>query len=100
MNDYAELLQSTHALARELQGLQGAAVAQYTPLVDALIATGSRDARQIEWTLDGLLDFCGHGPALDLYRRLCRHYFDIDPVATASYINAYREMWDSDEGEA
>lgn len=57
----------------------------------------SRDARRIERTLDGLLDFCGNPPTLDLYRRLCRHYFDIDPVATASYINAYRELWDSNE---
>jgi len=97
VNDYPELLNSTHALARELQGLQAVAVAQYTPVVETLIATGSRDARQIERTLDGLLDFCGHEPALHLYRRLCRHYFDIDPVATASHINAYRELWDSDE---
>lgn len=97
MNDYPALLKSTHALARELQELQAVAVAQYTPVVETLIATGSRDARQIEQTLDGLLDFCGHAPTLHIYRRLCRHYFDIDPVATASYINAYREMWDSDE---
>jgi hypothetical protein len=93
VNDYPELLKSVHALARELQA---AAVAQYTPVVEALIATGSRDARQIEAALDGLLDFCGHGSALDLYRRLCRYYFGIDPVATVSYINAYREWWDSD----
>ncbi|MDO9224910.1 MAG: hypothetical protein Q8M09_16215 [Pseudomonadota bacterium] len=86
-----------NALARELQGLQTTAVAEYTPVVETLIATGSRDVRQIERTLDGLLDFCGHAPALQLYRSLCRHYFDIDPVATASYVNAYREMWDSDE---
>lgn len=99
MNDYPELLKSVNALARELQGLQAAAVAQYTPVVETLTATGSRDVRQIERTLDCLLDFCGHGSALDLYRRLCRHYFDIDPVATASYINAYREWWDSDEVE-
>ena len=97
MNDYAALLKSVTALARELQDLQAVAVAQYTPVVETLIATASRDSRQIERTLDGLLDFCGYGPALHLYRRLCRHYFDIDPVATVSYINAYREMWDSDE---
>jgi hypothetical protein len=34
--------------------------------------------------------------------RLCRHYWAIDPAATADYINAYREYWDSDapEGQA
>jgi hypothetical protein len=35
-----------------------------------------------------------HGPP-QLYRRLCRHYFAIDPAATAFYIHTYREMWDS-----
>lgn len=99
MSDYPELLNSTHVLARELQELQAVAVAQYTPAVETLIATGNRDAGQIERTLDGLLDFCGYDPTLDLYRRLCRHYFAIDPVATASYISAYREMWDSEESD-
>jgi len=97
MNDYAELLESISALASALQGLQAVAVAEYRPAVETLIATGSRDTQQIERTLDGLLDFCGDERALELYRRLCRHYFDIDPVTTASYINAYREWWDSDE---
>jgi hypothetical protein len=41
-----------------------------------------------------LLDFCFFDPALQLYRRLCRHYFAIDPAATGFYIDAYREMWD------
>ena len=31
-----------------------------------------------------------------MYKNLCRHYRDIDPAATADYINAYRKYWDSD----
>ncbi len=37
--------------------------------------------------------------AVLLYRRLCRHYCEIDPVATVSYVNTYRELWDSPEQE-
>ncbi|HBA72851.1 MAG: hypothetical protein A2X82_01070 [Geobacteraceae bacterium GWC2_55_20] len=96
MKDYDTLLQSISAIAEQMQGVQAIAVAQYTPVVETIIATRSRDVRQIEQTLDGLLDFCGHEQALLLYRRLCRHYFDIDPAATADYINAYRELWDSE----
>lgn len=29
--------------------------------------------------------------------KTCRHYWPLDPQATASYINAYREMWDCDD---
>ena len=35
-----------------------------------------------------------------LFKKLCRYYWDIDPIATAGHINAYRDMWDSDEIEA
>ena len=85
------------ALLGQLQRLQARAAQQYQPVVDALLRTGSRDVQQIEHTLDGLLDFCGDAPVLALYRRLCRHYWEIDPAATADYVKAYREQWDSEE---
>jgi hypothetical protein len=85
------------ALVGQLQRLQLQAAEQYQPVVDALVRTGSRDVQQIERTLDGLLDFCGHAPVLQMYRRLCRHYWDIDPTATADYVKAYRDRWDSEE---
>jgi hypothetical protein len=85
------------ALVQQELQLQLRAERQYKPRVEALVRTGSRDAQQIEHTLDGLLDFCGHGPVLALYRRLCRHYWDIDPAATAFYVKAYRELWHSEE---
>jgi hypothetical protein len=68
----------------------------YSPVVEQIIASGSRDARHIEETLDGLLDFAGHHSVLPLYRRLCRHYFAIDPAAAAHYVRAYREMYDAE----
>jgi hypothetical protein len=81
MHDYKTLVKSVGAIAEQMQELQAAAVAHYTLVVETIVATRSRDVRQIEQTLDGLLDFCGHEQALLLYRRLCRHYFDIDPAA-------------------
>jgi len=97
MSDYDKLFKSVSALAEQIRDLQIIAVKQYTPVVEAIIASRNRDVHHIEHTLDGLLDFCCYDPALQLYRRLCRHYFSIDPVATASYVNIYREMWDSEE---
>jgi len=77
--------------------LEQRAALQYRPVVDDIVRSGSRDARHIERTLDGLLDFCGHEPVVLMYRELCRHYWQIDPAATAFYINVYRERWDSEE---
>lgn len=73
------------------------AALQYRPVVDDIVRSGSRDAQHIERTLDGLLDFCGHEPVVLMYRELCRHYWQIDPAATAFYINAYREWWDGEK---
>ena len=87
------------SLARSLRDLQQQAAQQYTPVVDDILLSRSRDIRHIEHTLDGLLDFCGHEPVLRMYKKLCRHYWDIDPAATADYISAYREYWDSDAKE-
>jgi hypothetical protein len=86
------------ALARRVAALQQDAAQQYRPVVEEILRTGNHDAMHIERTLDGLLDFCGCEPVLAMYRQLCRHYWAIDPSATADYVEAYRERWDSDEG--
>lgn len=100
MSDYPELMNAVSAFARDMEKLQAVTVAQYTPEVEALIATGSRDARQIESTLDRLLDIACHPAGLELFRKLCRYYYTINPIATADYIHAYRDMWDTDGTEA
>ncbi len=96
-NGYDELLQSLKEAAVGLKALSQRAANEYAPIVEHIIRTRSQDVADIERTLDGLLGFCGYEPALRQYRKLCRYYWDLNPVSTASYINAYREMWDSEE---
>jgi hypothetical protein len=86
--------QTTEALAQSLSALARRAVAEYAPLVDAIVRDQSRDVRHIERTLDGLLDFCFDAEALLLFKKHCRHYYTIDPAAATYYVHAYREMWD------
>ena len=64
--------------------------------MDAVIAEECQEPEQIEHLLDGLLDFCFDSKILLLYKKLCRYYLEINPVATAEYINFYRDMWDSE----
>jgi len=96
---YDDMLSSIIGSAENLCGLQELGIAQYTPVVERIIATRSRDAHHIQHTLDHLLDFACHPAGLALYKALCRHYYTLDPAATADYINYYREMWDSEETE-
>jgi hypothetical protein len=97
MSDYPALLESVSQLAEAIQDLNRRAVLEYTPVVETILRTRSRDTRHIEHTLDGLLGFCGYEPALLLYRKLCRYYFVLEPAAAVDYVNSYREMWEDED---
>lgn len=90
------LLKNVGALAEQMQGLARQAHGEYSSEVDAIIRTKSRDSRRIEHLLDGILDFCFDEEMLRLYKKLNRYYYFIDPAATATHINSYREMWDNE----
>src|SRR5438477_4021495 len=84
-------------LASSINELGQQAAREYEPIVHAIVHSRCTDARHIERTLDALLDFCGNSDVLLLYRKLCRHYYALDPAAAAFYVHAYREMWDSEK---
>jgi hypothetical protein len=90
------LFRDVEDLARSLSALARRAVAEYAPVVDAIIRDQTRDVHHIERTLDGLLDFCFDPEALRSFKELCRYYYTIEPAAAAFYVRAYREMWDSE----
>ena len=96
-SEYAEMFETIRGLAEGVQALNQRTVEVYTPVVEAILHSPIPDTHHIERTLDGLLDACCYEPAFHLYKKLCRYYFGIDPTATVEYIEAYREMWDSEE---
>lgn len=89
MEEIIKLLEGRDLLAKQ-------AYKQYEPLVTNIIATQNKDVNHICYTMDFMLDFCFDDKMLLLYRRLCRYLLDIDPQATASYVQAYRDMWDEE----
>ena len=92
-----EMVETISKLALTQQQLARQAEQLYSVEVDALLRDKCRDPQHIERLLDGMLDFCFDDEMLLLFKKLCRYYFKIDPVATASYVYAYREMWDEEE---
>jgi hypothetical protein len=66
----------------------------YSPIVEDIVNSKSRNTQEIEHTLDSILGFCFDNKMLALFKKLCRHYYYIDPVATSAHVYAYREMWD------
>ena len=91
-----KLVQAIGELAEVRQQLARQAEQQYALEVEAILQSQCRDPKRIERLLDGMLDFCFDAQMLRWYKKLCRYYFDIDPAATVSYVNAYRDMWDDE----
>ena len=91
--DFAQI----SALAARLNDLHRQRVAALTPIAQDLIQSQVREAQAIEHTLDHLLDCACIPEGLALFKALCRYYYAINPAATAGYVHAYRDMWDSEE---
>lgn len=88
-----------HETLAQLDMILDEAQTVYSHEVELLIHDKCRDPKRIEYLLDGLLDFCFYPEMLRLYKKVCRHYFDINPEATADYVGFYRELWDSENDD-
>lgn len=90
------MVQTIRKIAVAQQQLARQAEQQYSFEVEAILRDQCCEPRRIECLLDGMLDFCFDDEMLCLCKDLCRYYFKINPEATASYVYAYREMWDEE----
>ena len=87
-------------MARQLKYLNHEKYMLVKPKAERILRLKLKDKGCIEEVLDQLLDvlsFSETEEALTLYRRLCRHFFNIDPQATFDYIEMYKEQCDPDE---
>jgi hypothetical protein len=93
LEDIGEMIERIQAITQET-------TAQIKPKVLYIIRNNINDNNQIERLLDSLLDCAGMcDEGLYLFKRLCRYYYPINPQATAEYVYAYRDLYDSDNEE-
>ena len=92
-----DMVQTIRKIAVSQQQLAHKAKQQYSFEVEYILRDQCCEPQRIECLLNGMLDFCFDDGMLCLYKMLCRYYFKINPEATASYVCAYREMWDEEE---
>ena len=82
-----------HGLAQQLKGLHDIAVAVYTPLVED-ICSRVAPMKDVEWLLDYMFGFAGDDERmLLLYKRVCRHYWEVYPEMIAWHIMEYRKEY-------
>ena len=92
--EYRDFFKSIRKLVKYLGALGTSEVLEYEPIVNGIINSRSRDRKKIVRTLEGLLNFCGNPAILQLYKKLCRYYYCLDPKVTAQYVLFYLERWD------
>jgi hypothetical protein len=92
IDDIMDLAASLNALHRQITDA-------YTPIVENLIQSRSRDSQQIEHTLDHLLGCACIPEGLALFKSLCRYYYTLNPAASGDYVGIFRDMWDSENAE-
>lgn len=93
----SERTRSIQELGQQLVSLTKQAVYLARVEVDDIIESLDGDEARISRQLDLMLDFAFDPDMLLLYKRLCRHYFRINPIVCAEYVYAYREMWGATE---
>ena len=93
-----------HELAKSIVAVQKRAAQQtlnyWKPEAENIIVSQSKDIDRIEYTLDMLCEVAFDDEVLRIFKRLCRYYYSIDPLATAQHVNTYREMWDNKEDKS
>ena len=94
---YQDLVHALSKAIAPLQTLHQQAVETLAPTVQQIVLDGSRNTQLIEHTPDQLLNHACMPKGFALFKALCRYYWQLDRQATASYVNSYREMWDSDD---
>jgi len=97
--EYKALIESLSGAASSLRLLAQQAVGIYENEVSNIIQSKCTDTKEIEQTLEKMLDFCFDPSVLLVFKKLCRYYFEIDRHATATYIMRYRELWDTEDKE-
>jgi hypothetical protein len=92
-----ESFKNIEALIEGIQQMADKVYPDYRQEVNIIIQSKISNPDKIEHLFGRMLDFCFDDKFLELYKKLSRYYYNIDPKTTAFYVLEYRDMWDSEE---
>ena len=93
MEDESGILNDIKDLAKQICQLNEEAYHVYKPLVED-ICNRRAPKMEVERLLDRLFGFAGNDRILELYKQVCRSYWQIYPDSIAYYIMDYRKYYD------
>ena len=93
------MVDETKLYIKQFKNIELQAYNAYKPELECILSEKITNELKIETLLEGILNFCFNDKMLALFKQLCRYYWELNPQATAKYINYYREMWDDESLE-
>ena len=85
--DIKNMIEPVHKLVEE-------AASYVEPTVNAIIKMNNTEKREVDRTFNTLLNYVGMSlKAEELFKRLCNHYYFIDPIMVSEHIAFYLEMY-------
>ena len=68
----------------------------YTPIVDEICARKNVSRKELESLLDWLVSSCISDDVIELFKKVCRHFYYQYPKMITDYVLAYRELYVDD----
>ena len=88
-----DLVEPLKPLVEHMKYIHDMAVVAYTPLVNELCSRKA-ERNEVELMLDWLLMYAGDDRMLQLYKQVCRTFWQTYPDSIAFYIMEYRKEYD------
>jgi len=99
LEDRTELKALAYEIGTLLQSSAQQGLLYYRPIAARIISGEMSDPREIERTLDFMLDFCYEDKMLQLFKRVCRSLLAKYPALVYNAVMNYKEVWDNNEDE-
>ena len=68
----------------------------YTPIVDEICARKNVSRKELESLLDWLVSSCISDDVIELFKKVCRHFYYQYPKMITDYVLAYKELYVDD----
>ncbi|MGP1543816.1 MAG: hypothetical protein ACTTIO_02505 [Candidatus Fimenecus sp.] len=94
MDNQEKIIKDVEVIVNKIKELHDLAYAQYSQLVEAVLAGSITDEKQIEHILDGIIDFGDDLRFLKLSKKLCRHIYYQYPQLVGNFVNMYRMIFE------
>lgn len=95
-DDFSDLIDNLQPMIREMDGLYKVAFGLLSAQADdACTHYWSED--QVEKLLDEMIGYCTWPDTLQLFKRVCRHYWNLYPEMVAYQVHSYLDFFSDGE---